>query len=286
MSPRGITPNSGLFIATNGLKVPRVRHVPRLCDVERAKGLLLDDLLGDFVFEDVSDKVAAVALTLLPFVRDLIRGPTPLHAITKPRPGIGGTLLAEVLCYPALGRDPVMQPIPDNDAEIQRRVTAALLSSPTVIVFDNLPRDKTLNSPYIASVVTSMTWGDRKIGTSEAVKLPVTNAWVATGNDICVSDEIAEEPSPSGLPTWVRTRLNEPGSSTRTSKLGSLKTAATSSGLPWQLSSPGSPRACPVATSLSASSKTGPPSCPGFLTPLDFPDSVQTGLSGGGEAFR
>ena len=33
---------------------------------------------------------------LLPFVRELIDGPTPLHLIEKPTPGTGGTLLATV----------------------------------------------------------------------------------------------------------------------------------------------------------------------------------------------
>ena len=195
----GYHSDSRLFVAPQGLVVPRVKHAPSPEDVDRAKDLILNEVLGDFPFLDTSDRTAAVALLLLPFVRDMIYGPTPLHLVTKPQPGIGGTLLVETLCFPALGKDPGMQPMPTNDAEVQRRITADLLKGRGVVVFENIPRDTVLASGQLASALTAAEWEDRQIRTSTLLTLPITNAWIATGNDVRVSDEIARRVLPIRL---------------------------------------------------------------------------------------
>ena len=195
----GYHPESSLFVAQQGLLVPRVKHTPSSEDLSRAKDLLLDELLSDFPFADPADRTAAVALLLLPFVRDMIDGPTPLHLVTKPQPGIGGTLLVEALCYPVLGKDPAMQPMPVGEAEVQRRITADLLKGSGVVVFDNIPRDQKLDSAQLASALTATEWEDRQIRTSTLLTLPITNAWIATGNDVRVSDEIARRVLPIRL---------------------------------------------------------------------------------------
>src|SRR5207247_1615403 len=58
-------------------------------EIDAARTLLLDELLGDFPFRDDASRAHALAAMLLPFVRDLIDGPTPLHAIDAPTPGTG-----------------------------------------------------------------------------------------------------------------------------------------------------------------------------------------------------
>jgi putative DNA primase/helicase len=195
----GFHSESRLFVAPQGLVVPRVKHAPSPEDVDRAKDLILNELLGDFPFLDTSDRTAAVALLLLPFVRDLIDGPTPLHLVTKTQPGVGGTLLVETLCVPALGKDPGMQPMPTGEAEVQRRITADLLKGSGVVVFDNIPRDRVLDSGQLASALTAAEWEDRQIRTSTLLTLPITNTWIATGNDVRVSDEIARRVLPIRL---------------------------------------------------------------------------------------
>ena len=49
-------------------------------------------------------KAHAIALMFLPFVRDSITSPTPLHLIHKPTVGTGSTLLATACLTPALGQ--------------------------------------------------------------------------------------------------------------------------------------------------------------------------------------
>ncbi|MCL4299474.1 MAG: bifunctional DNA primase/polymerase [Anaerolineae bacterium] len=80
-------------------------------NIEAAKNLLLDDILGDFPFVDEAAKANALALMLLPFVRPYIDGPTPNHIIEAPTEGTGKTLLAMTVTYPYAGTDS----IPPND---------------------------------------------------------------------------------------------------------------------------------------------------------------------------
>jgi putative DNA primase/helicase len=65
--------------------VPDVPNEPSEADLVRARALILDDLLCDFPFVSDANRAHAVARFLLPFVRELISGPTPLHLIEAPR---------------------------------------------------------------------------------------------------------------------------------------------------------------------------------------------------------
>ncbi|HET9222964.1 MAG TPA: hypothetical protein VFO07_10690 [Roseiflexaceae bacterium] len=80
-----------------------------------------------------ADLVHAVALILLPFVRELIGGLTPLHLIEAPNMGSGKGLLADVLLLPALGDVPPPMAEATTDEEWRKRITSALLAAPTVI---------------------------------------------------------------------------------------------------------------------------------------------------------
>ena len=63
-------------------------------------------------------------------------------------------------------------------AETDHRYT---WDSPEVVVIDNIRG--TLDSAAVSSVLTSTVWGDRRLGVSELVHLPVRCTWAATGNN-------------------------------------------------------------------------------------------------------
>lgn len=157
-------------------------------DVARARDYLLNELLGDFDFAESSDRAHALGLLLLPFVREFIgEHPTPLHAVFAPEHGAGKTTLARAALMPGVG-DVAMSPgAGKNEEEWRKQITSALLSGAGAIVFDNL--SGTLDSPALASALTTGTWSDRMLGKSQTVTLPVRNAWVATGNNLDLSDE-------------------------------------------------------------------------------------------------
>ncbi|MER2520956.1 MAG: toprim domain-containing protein [Bdellovibrionales bacterium] len=76
---------------------------PTADDIKEARELLLDDLLGDFPFTGDAERAHALALLLLPFMRPMIDGPTPVHLIEKPSAGTGATLMVEAIAVIATG---------------------------------------------------------------------------------------------------------------------------------------------------------------------------------------
>jgi hypothetical protein len=186
----GYHPSSRTFHAPpDGLVIPDLPDNPSAEDVERAKHLILTELLGDFPFVGDADRAHAVALGLLPHARDFINGPTPAHNIEAPDAGSGKTLLARSLTYPSSG-DAVrsLTPARDDD-EWRKRITTALRDGAPVVLVDNINR--ALDSAALSSALTSNIWSDRLLGANEMVNVPVRCAWVFTANNPVFSTEIA-----------------------------------------------------------------------------------------------
>jgi len=181
---------TGIYYApAESFRVPLVPTRPTLADIDEAKNLLLFELLGDFPFIGETERAHAVALLLLPFVRELISGPTPLHLITKPMAGSGATLLSNILLYPSSGQWTAGMTEGRDEDEWRKRLTAALRNGAQAIFFDNLR--KRLDSAAVASAITATVWSDRKLGTSDQIHVPVRATWVATGNNPPLSSEMS-----------------------------------------------------------------------------------------------
>ncbi|MDH3236885.1 MAG: bifunctional DNA primase/polymerase, partial [Alphaproteobacteria bacterium] len=100
----GYHPGSGLFYAPgDDFTIPDVPKVPTEADLKRARGFIVYELLGDFPFTGKAELAHAVAMLLLPFVRPMIAGPTPLHLIEKPSPGTGASLMIDAISIVATG---------------------------------------------------------------------------------------------------------------------------------------------------------------------------------------
>lgn len=207
------------YVPAAGFTVPNVPETPDSQDVESARNILCDELLGDFPFV-VSDSAKpsaelahAVALLLLPFARDLISGPTPLHLIEKPSPGTGATLLVDMLAFPAIGRSMAIMTEGRDEDEWRKRITAKLRSAPAHLNIDNLRRR--LDSAAVSAAITSTTWEDRILGVSEMGRIPVRCAWVATGNNPGTSTEVARRTVRIRMDAkqdrpWLRTEFRHP----------------------------------------------------------------------------
>ncbi len=171
-----------------GVQLPAVAESPTATAVAAARDLLLE-WVRDFPFVGDPDRANLLALALLPYVRALIDGPTPLHMIEKPTPGTGASLLLTVIAMVATGAPPAMMSEGRDEDEWRKRVTSPLERTPAFVVIDNLRRR--LDSAALSSVLTSTRWEDRRLGHTENVRLEVSCAWVATGNNPAVSSEIA-----------------------------------------------------------------------------------------------
>jgi hypothetical protein len=204
---RGYNASGLYYFDPNGFAVPTISDVPTDAEVDTAKNLIMNELLGEFPFVAESDKAHAVAFGLLPFARDLIAGPTPLHLFRKPTPGSGATLLVDVMSRIATGRDQSGMTEAESEAEWRKRITSSLMDMPTTILIDNI-RD-TLDSGALASALTSMSWTDRILGHSKSAVLPVRCAWAATANSPRLSNELARRTisislDPSVDRPWLR----------------------------------------------------------------------------------
>jgi len=176
------------YAPQDGFTIDEVPANPTLKEIEQAKTLILDELLGDFPFVEEGSRAHAVSLFLLPFVRSLISGPTPLHLIEAPIPGSGKGLLSDVLLGPAVGRRiAVMAQARDGD-EWRKRITANLMGTPEVILIDNVTVP--LDSGELSSALTAETWRDRILGKSQTIELLVRCIWVATANNPELSTEM------------------------------------------------------------------------------------------------
>ncbi|MBU1675595.1 hypothetical protein KKA85_07415, partial [bacterium] len=93
-----------LFVPCDGFELPGLPPHPGPGHIQRAREWI-DELLADFPFVSQADRAHAVALFVLPFVRDIVGAdPTPGHLIEAPTPGSGKSLLADVLTFPFAGR--------------------------------------------------------------------------------------------------------------------------------------------------------------------------------------
>lgn len=185
----GYDRTSGLYLEpATGLRVPEILASPSAADVARAVALL-DRILADFPLVSAADRAAALALGLLPFVREMVDGPTPLHMIEAPTPGSGKGLLADVLLYPSCGHQRGMQSQARDDDEWRKRLLAILREGRPAIQLDNINR--TLDSGALCSVLTAYpTWSDRLLGVNQTLVVPVRCTWLATANNATLSMEM------------------------------------------------------------------------------------------------
>lgn len=170
-----------------GLVVPSVPDRPTDDDIAAARRLILD-LLADFPFDSDASRANAVALMLLPFVRAMIDGPTPLHAIDAPTEGTGKGLLVDCCCLVSTGREARTQAECHGEEEWSKVVTSILYGGQDHVFFDNVAYP--LNSATLAEALTSRYHQGRVLGKSKMVTVPVRLVWITAGNNLKASKEI------------------------------------------------------------------------------------------------
>jgi len=186
----GYSPRNRVFYAPPpNLIIDPIPAEPSQTEIEHARKMIVEELLGDFPFVGDPERAHAIALTILPSIRLLIVGPSPLHLVEKPLPGTGASLLVDAIALIWTGRPVTCFTEGRDEDEWRKRITARLRSSAPILLIDNLRRR--LDSAALSAAITSTTWEDRLLGTSEILRLPVRCAWVATGNNPALSSEMA-----------------------------------------------------------------------------------------------
>jgi hypothetical protein len=178
------------------LRLGDLHDIRRTRPVQEAREFLQQELLGDFPLVERYSQAHALALLLEPFVKPLIRDKTPLYAVDASTRGSGKGLLADVACRIATGDAAHVMALMGETAEDEKRITALLVSGASWILLDNVIA---LDSAPPCAVLTASIWRGRILGASRMVSVPNDATWVATGNNIRLSSEIARRVIPIRL---------------------------------------------------------------------------------------
>ena len=172
-----------------GLTMPAIPQAPTRAELDAARELVLDELLGDFPFDSDASRANALALLLTPTLRPALRGTVPLALIDAPQAGTGKGLLANIVALIATGRPAAMMAAPQREEEWTKSILAMLLGGATVVVIDNV--EQRLASASLALALTAATVEGRVLGRSEQATVPQRATWAATGNNLRLGGDLA-----------------------------------------------------------------------------------------------
>lgn len=198
-----------------GFHVDQVSKVPTDDEVREATRLLVEEVYADFPLEkkvrpeivaaglgepqasadgvsvepaDIPTLANLMALTLLPFCREMVDGPTPGHIINKPAAGTGASLLTDVLSMIAGGCPTPAMAMPKSNEEMGKTLTSVLANGQNIVFFDNI--NHSVDTGELASAMTTPVYGARILGKSQTVQTEVRCVWILTGNNVTLSGEL------------------------------------------------------------------------------------------------
>lgn len=180
---------SGIYFLPTFETIP----VPESATEEHAKEalkLLTDELLYDFPFATNADRDNAIGLFLLPFIRDMVDGPTPLHVVEAAVEGTGKGMLLDSLLCPVLGKTGISTiEYTTNPEELSKKITTTLMAAKGAIVFGNV-NDK-VDSGWLSDTLTQDRYTGRILGLSQNAEIVIRNVWAMTANNPEFSGEMS-----------------------------------------------------------------------------------------------
>lgn len=166
-------------------------------ELGRAKAVL-EDLVVDFPFAEEASRQNFFGLLLTPIMRPCFDGNVPFHVVRSPQERTGKTkLIEEVLGGVVLGRPTPAMQLSRTEDERDKRILALLLQGSNIVHLDNL--GPWIDSPSLASLITTSTYCGRPLGRTEMVEVPNTMTLVGSGNNVQLSSEMAKRCVPVDL---------------------------------------------------------------------------------------
>ena len=174
------------YYQESGFTLPNTTPTPS--NIASALTLIRDELLGDFPFADAASEANALGLLLLPYVRFMIHGATPLHVIDAPSKGTGKGLLADACALAFVPQGLAVMTAPVKEEEWQKALFSTLLAGPSHVLIDNT---RILDSANLEAVLTTANnWTARILGISENGTVPVRCTWICTANNLQVKRDL------------------------------------------------------------------------------------------------
>jgi hypothetical protein len=167
-----------------GFELPDTSPTPE--NIEAARGLILEKALAGVAFADAASRAHAVAVMLLPLVRRMIRGATPIHLFDAPVQSSGKSYAARLVILPHT--TPVSMVDIQHPEEWEKSIFTAFLEGRTHLFFDNITGR--LNSPTLASYITEPEKRQRVLGANTSATVRTWGAtWIATSNNASLSGD-------------------------------------------------------------------------------------------------
>ena len=132
----------------------------------------------------------------------------PMHVITKPEAGTGGSYLQDLVAAIAIGeRCPVISFMPDDDKENEKRLGAAALTQQPIIALDNL--SSTLMGDFLCQqLISQPVLQVRILGRSDLMSVVNSAFVIANGNNLVIGADTVRRV----VQIAARYRHGEPGS--------------------------------------------------------------------------
>jgi hypothetical protein len=193
---------SGLYYApASGLEQVDIPATITEQHVRDAREFLLVESMGDFPFVSDADRANALGALLTPFLRDRIDGPTPLHTIDAPTMGTGKSMLASLICVPAMGRSTASLRWSASEEERRKLILGVLRSAMPAVNFDNVTGR--IDSPALNMALTERKYSDRVLRTHDHPIAEVRCLWLMTANNAQFVGDVVRRVVPVRLDAGV-----------------------------------------------------------------------------------
>ena len=192
----GYHPGSQMFLEMDEVLTKSVKGLEAGTYLDRARELI-EEAIENFPFVGPADRAGAYAALVLPFVRDLIAGPTPLHVFHAPMARTGKSLLADVISTIVSGGVEAVSGVQkflgptgrEANEELGKRIVGALREAPTVLYMDNV--NFKVDSAELAGAMTAYpSYSARIMRTHNSEELSARCMWIMTANNLSASPEI------------------------------------------------------------------------------------------------
>jgi hypothetical protein len=150
----------GIYMLEDFTRTVSVPDAPSESDVNAARALICDELLGDFPFPHSSDRAHAIAMLLEPLMAEVIAGPFPLHVVEASVIDSGKTQLGDVFSVIARGKRNAWLNFSGEKEEQTKMLSAALLKLPSIVAIDNVAYSGHADRPFRPMPITCSSQGD------------------------------------------------------------------------------------------------------------------------------
>ena len=183
----GYDKRSRTIYAPGNMRWPAIKHEPNRHDAVTALAELSEPFC-DFPFVDPCDQSAAIAFLLSIVGRSAIAGPVPMFKSGSNTPGAGKGLIVDTVSIIATGRESSKMAPTRDDNETRKRLLPIAIAAPPVLTFDNV--EGMFGSETLAMALTTGTFRERVLGSSEDMDIPLRTVFALTGNNIQLQGDL------------------------------------------------------------------------------------------------